>query len=169
MRTFEIESDLAASADEVWQRVTTPHGINYELMPLMRMTMPRALRGATIASIAVGERLGRSWLLMFGLIPVDFDALTIAERGPGHRFLEESTMLTQSRWRHERIVEPRGTGSRLTDRLAWEGRARLLGALFGVAVPILFRHRHRRLRSGFGRRLNLSWRRRTPATRPGRP
>ncbi len=150
MRSFEIATDLAAPPETVWQRVTTPQGINDELLPLMRMTMPRALRGVTIGDISVSENLGRSWLLAFGLIPVDYDDLTIAELEPGRRFLEQSTMLTQSRWRHERIVEALGSGCRVTDRLAWQGRARALGALFGLAVPILFRHRHRRLRRRFG-------------------
>jgi len=150
VRSFEIATDLAARPEAVWQWITTPQGINEELLPLMRMTMPRALRGATIGDIAVGEKLGRSWLLLFGVVPVDFDDLTIAELDPGRRFLEESTMLTQSRWRHERVVEPHGDGARLTDKLAWQGRFGALGALFGVAVPILFRHRHRRLRRRFG-------------------
>jgi ligand-binding SRPBCC domain-containing protein len=150
MRSFEIETDLAAPAEAVWRRVTTQQGINDELLPVLRMTMPRALRGITIGDAPVGENLGRSWLLIFGLIPVDFDDLTIAELEPGRRFLEQSTMLTQSRWRHERIVESHGSGCRVTDRLGWQGRARALGALFGLAVPVIFRHRHRRLRRRFG-------------------
>jgi ligand-binding SRPBCC domain-containing protein len=150
VHAFEISTDLAAAPEAVWERVTTPQGINDELVPLMRMTIPSALRGATIGDVTVGERLGRSWMLLFGVVPVDFDDLTIAELGPGQRFLEQSTMLTQSRWTHERIIEPNDGGSRITDRLAWEGRARLFGTVFGVAVPILFRNRHRRLRRRFG-------------------
>ena len=34
-------------ADTVWPAITAPAGINYELMPLMRMTMPDGLGGAT--------------------------------------------------------------------------------------------------------------------------
>lgn len=60
MRSFEIGTDLAAPPDAVWQRVTTPQGINDELPPLMRMTMPRALRGVTIGDVAMGQRLCRS-------------------------------------------------------------------------------------------------------------
>lgn len=150
VRSFEIVTDLAASPDAVWQRITTPEGINDEILPLMRMTMPRTLRGATLADIAVGEKLGRSWMLLFGVIPVDFDDLTVVELDPGRRFLEESTMLTQSRWRHERTVEPHGGGARVTDKLGWQGRVGALGALFSVAVPILFRHRHKRLIRRFG-------------------
>jgi hypothetical protein len=150
VRSFEIATDLAAPPEAVWQRVTTPEGINDELLPLMRMTTPPALRGVTIGDVRVGESLGRSWMLLFGLIPVDFDDLTIAELEPGRRFLEASTMLTQSDWRHERIVDARERGCRVTDRLRWRGRVPLFDVVFGVAVPVLFRHRHRRLRRRFG-------------------
>jgi len=150
MYTYEISTDLAATREVVWQRVTTPEGINDEMRPLMRMTIPPALRGRTIADVVVGQRLGRCWMLIFGVIPVDFDDLTIAELGPGQRFLERSTMLTQSTWTHERTVERIGVGSRVTDRLTWEGRARPFGAIYSVAVPILFRNRHRRLLRQFG-------------------
>ena len=68
------------------------------LRPLVRMTAPPELRGARIDDLPTGRRARRSWLLLFGVLPVDFDDLTIAEHGPGHRFREESRMLTQSRW-----------------------------------------------------------------------
>ncbi len=150
MRSFEIATELAAPPEAVWQRVTTLPGINDELLPLARMTTPPRMRGVTLGEVAVGEHLGRSWLLAFGLIPVEYDDMTITELGPGHRFLEQSTMLTQSRWRHERIVERIDRGCRVADRLAWLGRTRALGALLDLAVPVLFRHRHRRLRRRFG-------------------
>jgi hypothetical protein len=148
--SFEIATELAAPPEAVWQRVITPQGINDELLPVIRMKMPPALRGVTIVDLPVGKRLGRSWLLLFGLIPVDFDDLTIAELEPGRRFVERSTMLTQSEWCHERIVEARGRGCRVTDRLRWQGRIPVFGVVFGLAVPVIFRHRHRRLRQRFG-------------------
>ena len=149
MRSFEIASDLAATPDTVWQRVVTPAGINDELMPLMRMTMPRHLRGATIDQLPLGQRVGRCWMLLFGLVPVDYDDLALAEVDPGRRFFEQSTMLTQSQWTHERTIEPNDDGCRVTDRLSWQGRTKAFEMLYGLAVPILFRHRHRRLRKRF--------------------
>jgi hypothetical protein len=150
VRSFEISTDLPATPEAVWQRVTTPQGINDELLPLIRMTMPRALRSATIDDLPLRQRVGRSWLLLFGLIPVDFDDLTIAELEPGRRFLERSTMLTQAEWVHARTVEPHGSGARVTDELQWQGRTRLFGAIFGLVIPVVFGHRHRRLRRHFG-------------------
>jgi hypothetical protein len=150
VRSFEIASELAAKPETVWQRVVTPAGINDELLPLMRMTMPRHLRGAMIDQLPLRQRIGRSWLLLFGFVPVDYDDLALAELEPGRRLLEQSTMLTQSRWSHERSIEAHDGGCRVTDRLDWEGRTKAFEMLYGVAVPVLFRHRHRRLRKRFG-------------------
>ena len=144
---------IAAAAEEVWARVTTIEGINHELGPWMRMTAPRTLRGATIDDLPVGERAGRSWILLFGLIPFDYDDLRLVEREPG-RFLERSTMLSMSLWEHERTVRATGDGgSEITDRMAFELRPPL--AALGLARPIramiarLVAHRHRRLAEHF--------------------
>jgi ligand-binding SRPBCC domain-containing protein len=147
----EHSSLVAAPADEVWARAVTPEGINHELSPMLRMTMPRSLRGMTIDDAPLGERLGRSWILLFGLIPVDWDDLCLAELEPGRRFLERSTMLSMRSWQHERIVEPGRVGqTTVRDRLTFELRRPLAwipgSHRFAAAVVRrLFRHRHRRL------------------------
>lgn len=150
MPAFEISSDLAAPAEVVWRHVTDMAGVNDEMRPLMRMTVPPGLHGSRIGDLPVGRRAGRSWLLLLGVLPVDFDDLTIAEMGPGLRFREESRMLTQSRWEHERSVTAIEGGSRVRDSLRWQGRIAALGALYELGVPVLFGHRHRRLRRRFG-------------------
>ena len=147
---FEIESWLAAPAEDVWRAVTSIAGVNFELMPLVAMTVPAGLAGASLDDLPLGEQAGRSWIKLFGLLPVDYDDLVIAERGPGHRFFEQSSMMTQSQWWHERVVEALPGGSRVIDRLSWRGRLRFFGVLYRIAVPVLFRHRHRRLRRRFG-------------------
>jgi hypothetical protein len=86
----EQTTELSAPAGVVWERAVSPEGINHELAPLLRMTMPRGLRGATIDDVAVGEPLGRAWILLFGFLPVDYDDLALAEVEPGRRFLERS-------------------------------------------------------------------------------
>ena len=42
----------------------TEEGINDELAPLLRMTMPPGLRGKTVDTVEVGAELGRSWILL---------------------------------------------------------------------------------------------------------
>jgi hypothetical protein len=147
----EHSSVVGVPADQAWRRATSPAGINYELRPLLRMTVPRGLRGMSIEAAPLGEVIGRSWILLFGLVPVEYDDLCLIELEPGRRFLERSSMLTLRTWQHERIVEPAGVGRcRVTDRLGFELRPpldRLPGATATTRaiVDALFRHRHRRL------------------------
>jgi hypothetical protein len=135
----------------VWARAVTPAGINDELRPVLRMTMPEGMGGATIDDVAVGETLGRSWILLGGLVPVDYDDLRLTELEPGRRFQEHSRTAAFAVWRHERIIEPAGgSDCTITDRLEWQMKAlpaRLPGAerLAAAIVGLLFRHRHRRL------------------------
>ncbi len=150
MHEFEIESRLSTPADVVWGEVTAIDGVNFELMPLVRMSVPDGLAGARIDDLPLHQCVGRSWIKLFGFLPVDYDDLVIAERGPGYRFFEKSSMMTQSRWFHERRVEPLPDGSRVIDRLSWQGRVVPFGALYRIAVPVLFGHRHSRLRRRFG-------------------
>ena len=83
VRTFRISSDLATAPEAVWRHVTDLDGVNGELAPLLRMTVPPGLEHARLDQLPIGRRAGRSWLLLFGFLPVDFDDLTIAEFGPG--------------------------------------------------------------------------------------
>ena len=88
-------------------------------------------------------------MLLFGVIPVDYDDLTLVAIEPGRRFLERSPMLSMREWQHERVLEPDGTGTRVTDRLTFTPRLGLLKPLAVWIVGLLFRHRHKRLRSWF--------------------
>jgi ligand-binding SRPBCC domain-containing protein len=146
---FEIASVLDAAPSEVWARVTTPEGINHELMPLLRMTVPRYLRTIDADTIPIGQKAFRSWVFLFGVIPFDYDDLTIVRLDPGKGFLEQSTMLSQRSWEHERTLEPVAEGTRVTDRLRFEPRFPP-GRLHRAFVVRIFRHRHRRLRRYFG-------------------
>lgn len=149
-RELAFASELYAPPGEVWASVGTMRGVNEELWPLFRMTYPPACERLSPASIPVGRRAFRSWLLLGGLVPVDYDDLTFAEIAPGEGFLETSTMLTQRAWRHERRLRPSARGCALLDRVAYEPRVRLAGPAFGALVAASFRHRHRRLRGTFG-------------------
>ncbi|HVE69437.1 MAG TPA: hypothetical protein VNB64_12730 [Solirubrobacteraceae bacterium] len=145
-------TELPAPADAVWARVTTPEGVNHELRPWMRMTVPRAARGLTLEEVPLNRTLGRSWILLGGVLPFDFDAITLVERGPGRRFLERSPMGSMRFWQHERLVEERGEGAcAVTDRLTFAPRIPGTDGLVRAIVERIFRHRHRRLRSHFAR------------------
>jgi len=145
----EIESVLPATTDVVWARVSTPEGINDELKPVLRMTVPRHLRTIDVDTIPIGRKAFRSWVLLFGFIPFDYDDLTIVRLDPGRGFLERSTMLSQRMWEHERMLEAVPEGTKVTDRLRFQPRfppAHMHRAI----VARIFRHRHQRLRRYFG-------------------
>ena len=108
MTVVERTTEMPAPADAVWERVTSIEGVNHELRPWMRMTVPREARGhlaggrraQPAASAAAG-----CWLL--GVIPFDYDDITLVERGPGLRFLERSPMGSMRLWQHERAGRAR--------------------------------------------------------------
>jgi ligand-binding SRPBCC domain-containing protein len=131
--------------DALWAHCGSMVGVGKELWPFLRMTY------IVRDPFRAGERLFRSRLLLFGVLPVDYSDLTLVEVEPGRRFLERSPMLTQQSWEHERVLEPVAGGTQITDRLKWEGKARVLTAAYGLAVPLLFRWRHFRLQRLFGR------------------
>ncbi len=144
---FEISSLVAAAPQRVWERIITPEGINHELMPWMRMTVPRGFERLDPQTVELGRPIGRSWILLFGVLPFEYDDVTLAELEPGRRFLERSPMLSQRSWQHERIVEPAEGGSRVTDRVRMQPRLGLPSAPLRPVFRAVFRHRHRRLRS----------------------
>jgi hypothetical protein len=146
---FAISSTLAAEPAAVWERAMSADGINAELGPLLRMTVPRGAESFDLRGLEAGP-LGRSWLLLFGLIPIDYDDIGLAWIEPGRGFLERSTMLSQRLWEHERTIATAEAGTVLSDRLAWEPRPPLPGRLLRPLIAALFRHRHRQLQRHFG-------------------
>lgn len=149
-RRFEISTRLAAEPAQVWGHCTSVSGVTRELRPWFRMTFPRGIESLTPPNVELGARSFRSWMLLFGVLPLDFDDVTFVELEPGRRFLERSTMGSQRLWLHERIVEPSSGATQITDRLQWEGRFPGAELVFAAVVPRLFAWRHRKLRQIFG-------------------
>jgi hypothetical protein len=145
----ERSSQLSAPAAAVWDRVVTPEGINDEFWPWLTMSMPKDADRLSIDTLEAGRPLGRAWLRLFGVLPVDYDDLTIAELEPGRRFLEQSRLFSAPQWQHERVVEPMAAEScTVTDRLTFTPR-RGFGLLGPRIVGLIFRYRHWRLRRFF--------------------
>ena len=154
--TFRAKSVVPAPATEVWRVVTSPEGINFELMPVMRMTVPAQLKAKAIGEMALRQKIGRSWFFLLGLIPIDYDDITIAELEDGRRFLERSTMMSMSAWEHERTLVDRDGGCEVSDRITFKMRPPLgwvpgAHAVIGTLLRWLFGHRHRRLARWFER------------------
>jgi ligand-binding SRPBCC domain-containing protein len=89
-------------------------------------------------------------VLLFGLIPIDYDEITIADLDRGRSFVERSTMLSQRAWEHIRTIRPAGVGSLVTDSISWEPRLPLPAGALRPLFRTIFGHRHRRLVRHFG-------------------
>ncbi len=152
LHEFQVSSVVPATPAEVWARVSTVEGINFELMPLARMTCPRRFAGIDPAVVPLGQRLFRSWILLFGLLPIDYDDLTLVRVEAGRGFLESSRMLSQRRWVHERTLEAVPGGCRVTDRIGFEPRLPAAARVFLRVFRLFFAHRHRRLGAFFARK-----------------
>src|SRR5438270_3006125 len=139
-------SQLPAPPQAVWERVASLEGINHELAPWFRMSAPRGTE-LSLDAVPLGRRWFRSWILLLGVLPFDYDDLCVERLDPGRGFLERSRMLSAKLWEHERTLEPMGEGAtRLTDRVAWTPRL-AAARLHRAVIAATFRHRHRRLRS----------------------
>src|SRR5436190_18148895 len=122
MIELERATALRATPAEVWQHATSIDGINRELSPWLRMTVPPEARRFAVddALASLGESLVASRVLLLGVLPVERMRITIVALEPGRRFVEQSPMLTMRSWRHERIIDPTAGGCRVSDRLAFE-------------------------------------------------
>lgn len=150
--SFERQTVLPVPAESVWDRIVTPEGINDEMRPWMTMSVPRGVEGVTIETVPVGTPIGRACLRLFGVLPFDYDRLTVTELEPGRRFREESTMLSMRRWVHDRTVEPESEHTaRIVDRVTLGPRLGLLmaGPVLRSVLAGFFAHRHRRLSRHF--------------------
>jgi hypothetical protein len=147
---LRFESRLAAAPDALWRHATSMAGVNFELMPLVRMSYPADAATLPDAIERPDGVLFRSWLLAFGVLPFDRHALCLRSVGPGMRFDEDSTSWLHRRWGHHRRIEPLDGGACVIDELQVVPRLRLAGAVVRVVVALIFDHRHRRLRRRFG-------------------
>jgi ligand-binding SRPBCC domain-containing protein len=149
LRPVVTVSEVAAPPDRVWARVASLEGINHELGPWLRMTSPRGAE-LSVDQVPLGRKWFRSWVLLLGVIPFDYDDLRVERLEPGRGFLERSTMLSARVWEHERTLDPvNGGGTRIMDRVSFEPRLPGTARLHRAVVAAIFRHRHRRLRRFF--------------------
>jgi ligand-binding SRPBCC domain-containing protein len=145
---FTISSALRASPERVWAHASSWAGVNRELWPLLSMTEPGG--HPTLATLPLGRTAFRSWCLLFGLIPIDFDDVLLVEREEGRGFLEESRLFSATLWRHRRTIRPEGAGCLLVDELVFTPRQGFVGPVLAALARVTFENRHRVLRRVFG-------------------
>jgi ligand-binding SRPBCC domain-containing protein len=151
-RRVTRESFVSAAPDEVWAHATSMTSINREMGPWLRMSYPPEARDLNLdsAEVRVGEPLFISWVSLFGVVPLERMKVTIVERGPGRRFVEQSQVAVLRYWRHERTIAPLESGSVVKDTVTFAPPFAFLAPVTGWLVGLFFAHRHRRLRAMFG-------------------
>ena len=147
--SFAIESSLRASPERIWDHASSFSEINRELWPL-RMTHPAAVPRLAPEVIPLGRRAFRSWILLFGFIPVEYDDFTIVELEPGRGFSEVSRLFTMREWRHRRTLVATAEGCLVRDEIAFIPRWRFAGPILFRMYRFAFTRRHRVLRRLFG-------------------
>lgn len=151
-RAVEVvrSSVVRAPREQVWARVVTAKGVAHEFGPLLTMRFPAGLVGSSIADVPLGRPVGRAWILLGGLVPVEYDDLLIADLEAPRYFQERSRLGSCRVWEHRRELEalPDGT-TRVTDTLRAVPRMLLPRPLVRAVVGALFTHRHRRLGRAF--------------------
>ncbi len=148
--SFERATSLGASRTTVWAHASSMAGVNHELGPLLRMTYPPAFASLHPAQHRPGQRLFRSWILVAGVLPIEYDDLALVQFHPGYRFLEQSSMGMIAVWQHQRVVSDTVDGCVVTDTIRFRPRLTWTGPLFLALYGLVFRHRHRRLQKLFG-------------------
>lgn len=137
------------SPEEV-NRLLTMEGVNRELRPLIRMTAPSGWSRKPVSEWPVGKTLFSSWILLFGVIPVDRHTFFFQSTDGQGGFTETSRSCTNKLWQHQREIVRSDASCRVTDTVEFECRVAVLAYVLAPIYRLIFRHRHRVLRSCHG-------------------
>jgi ligand-binding SRPBCC domain-containing protein len=149
--SLRLESTLRAPAERVWEWITSIEGISTEMWPIFRMTTPRGVRTLADVKVEPGVRMFRSWVFLFGFLPIDYSDMTLLELHPGQGFIEQSPMGSMKSWRHERRISGSPSDPSavvLVDQLTFEPR--FARRFVGWFIRRVFTHRHAVLRRHLG-------------------
>lgn len=152
MLHFSVSSKLNSEPEQVWQSSISPSGINSEFKPVLKMSFPANLNDIT-KSWQPGKKLFRSWLLLAGFLPIEYDDVSLIEVIPGQKFYERSSLMSQKIWEHERSLSPLLNGCEITDTIRFSPRIERLGFIYLAIFKFVFNWRHRNLRKQFGSHL----------------
>lgn len=152
MRTVELSTHLAAPPETVWEHVQTPRLLHYVARGMVRF-IPRD--GPFPERWHEGEF--RTWMLLFGFIPIGWQAIGI-ELPPqsDRRFVVRDNGYGPliRHWDHWIEITPEHGGTRYVDRV--HIAAGVLTPLIRAFARIFYAHRQRRWRklvdSGFAYR-----------------
>jgi hypothetical protein len=151
MREFTIKSDLAIEASAFWSAASL-RSVNWELAPIVSMTSPKEWQNSPICSWEGGADLFKSWILLFGLIPIDRHSFRLRHAPDGFGFDECSSSWINKEWNHRRTILAHDRGCTVSDQVAFVSRIPLASGWLMPIYKFAFWHRHRRLRKRYAAR-----------------
>ena len=144
-----FESKLNVTADTLWQWIISKKGINTELSPILKMTSLDRFNIKHKDQLKLGQPMTISWIMLFGIIPIDRSKITLMAIEEGKYFIEQSPMIGMKLWRHKRSITEFATkGSVLIDELDFEPR--FFKSVIIWFIKKLFENRHQQLKRIFG-------------------
>jgi hypothetical protein len=146
---IEITSTVMMGPEQL-QGLLTMNGINRELAPYIRMTVAKEWTEKNISDWPEGSVLFSSWILLFGMLPVDRHKFFLRRNNGLNGFIEESSSLVNKRWRHERYIAVEASTCTISDVVEFPPRLSLLAYILTPVYRFVFRHRHRVLRTTYG-------------------
>ena len=149
--SLHFESELHVPVARIREWITSIDGISAEMWPFFRMTSPPGVRSLNDVQVRPGVRMFRSYVFLFGVLPIDYSDMTLLELTPGQGFVEQSPMGSMRLWRHERRIVPspaNPTAALLVDQLTFQPR--MAKRLVGWFIRRVFIHRHEVLKAHLG-------------------
>ncbi len=142
---YEMASTIeGVSVEDVWDRVNTWEGVNYELGPLVKMSVPSKYPRVSDVP-ADGQCHFASKILLLGILPIDSHNFALRAIDPPNYFDERSENRMMRLWTHKRTVTTVGKGVLVTDHCGFEPRLAFLGRMLFWVYNRVFRARHQRL------------------------
>lgn len=148
MPRFKIESKIDGDLQQLYQELFTIPGVNYELMPVAKMTAPVEWSTKHLKDWPTGRELFTSLVLLFGIIPVDLHRFKLLQIN-GSEFREGSSTLLHTEWNHTRSIQSLGSVCLVTDELEFIPKLSLMGSLMEPVYKAIFNHRHKRLKAKY--------------------
>ncbi len=85
---LRFESKLRAPRERVWEWITSVNGISAEMWPIFRMTAPKNFSSLSDLVIEPCVRMFRSYVFLFGILPIDYSDMTLLELDVGQGLIE---------------------------------------------------------------------------------
>ncbi|GAA3966087.1 hypothetical protein [Allohahella marinimesophila] len=147
--SFTVTSELQVGADELLATLNMA-GVNEEIAPFLKMTAPAGWATRPIEAWPERTSLFSSWILLFGIVPLDKHTFFFRSIDPASGFSESSSSLMHSCWEHQREIDGSEFACRISDTVNFKCRVPGLAVLLAPIYRAVFRHRHRRLRMRYG-------------------